>query len=945
MIKDIKRLFYQAGMALGEKELAAEQDYHTLHRRLHNFYMHGWGIVAGLDVIRTVDPLKNTYSVTVTPGMALFRDSSAVINGNLEVSREIVLTEPRTINLDRYRPVADTYVVYVYAAYHEEQDTPAAGDLTSNAGVLNTNATKNIYTYEQPGFFVSAEKPSNSGENLILASVELTMTAVGAISYDDALFNPLRRPASGVSQASDSIKTGDLNTNQPGSLLNRLKTALSGGANWPDLDGDGKVDIKFIVQTLLNKLKADVIPYDMTSSVSDRLNVLGMSARLTDIVKGIYDGDKITRLEMIQALTRADVVGNMPIINDLINLALTGFSVVTVFAETETTPFVPAGSLGEGMDIKLGQFFRTEGAGAYQWQVMRKTEDLMHLFMKTLSDFLLSKGISGEMIGKVSDFETPQYSNHPAVRFYFLAYIYNPLMGALGAEKGVFDFKKIQTLVYEFIEYFFVKYHEHLRTSNGELFCKNMTDLDVNMSLLANFGAMIGSVNMKGLCRRLGTNGFTDNYPVFRNGQGKIFYQSDASGEYFWLRTQPGILQRFSLAGVEEQLSFKDKLPAAYADYVSPPTWAGHDMELVITGEEVVAAFGSQSKLIWFTKIPASMQNSPEYYKVYTVVYEGLSEILAANPGVTSIPIDLQKPPAGVSLQMIALPQGVVPVMMTGALNPQPWVYMMSNNPDYRPGLCNLDALARDTLTPNDVLNDTFMTANTQVYTASSGITTTGALEKDNRVIFVTRRPEGVLISVAVFGEGLRWYTDVKNAQPAIHHFLLQTGHIEFVDIVNDQALVNLRYPFNSHRGFSCFTFLSLKALVNSTDGAWGKDGVGTFVLRVEINTDGNIVYANPPAPVTTWESVFSMNEIMLHRSHAWNPVYDTQYRKAFVRTNRGIVVYDFNSKEKFPATKAILPNNGNAESFVALSKGTKSYVCYYKQEPGVVAEFVDYVT
>ena len=57
---------YFFGRLLTAEDLAQEQEYLATKRRLANRLLHGWGVVAGLDVTVT-----DRSTVTVTPGMAL----------------------------------------------------------------------------------------------------------------------------------------------------------------------------------------------------------------------------------------------------------------------------------------------------------------------------------------------------------------------------------------------------------------------------------------------------------------------------------------------------------------------------------------------------------------------------------------------------------------------------------------------------------------------------------------------------------------------------------------------------------------------------------------------------------------------------------------------------------------------------------------------------------
>lgn len=61
----VKRVRYFNGMLMTEADFRDEQMYHLEKRRMLNRYLHGWGIVCGLDV------RENNNLITISPGFAL----------------------------------------------------------------------------------------------------------------------------------------------------------------------------------------------------------------------------------------------------------------------------------------------------------------------------------------------------------------------------------------------------------------------------------------------------------------------------------------------------------------------------------------------------------------------------------------------------------------------------------------------------------------------------------------------------------------------------------------------------------------------------------------------------------------------------------------------------------------------------------------------------------
>ena len=101
-IRDIKRLNYFTGQFLVEKDFNDEQAYHVDMRRLHNRWLHSWGVAnGGLQVEKKADK-----TLAVAAGLAIDKD------GN-----EIVVLKPHEVSLDS--AVAANATVYVTARYQD----------------------------------------------------------------------------------------------------------------------------------------------------------------------------------------------------------------------------------------------------------------------------------------------------------------------------------------------------------------------------------------------------------------------------------------------------------------------------------------------------------------------------------------------------------------------------------------------------------------------------------------------------------------------------------------------------------------------------------------------------------------------------------------------------------------------------------------------------------
>lgn len=66
IVKNLERVRYFTGQLLSSEDFQEEQSYLLDRLRRHNRYLHGWGVVFGLEV-----SISNTNVVVVTPGLAI----------------------------------------------------------------------------------------------------------------------------------------------------------------------------------------------------------------------------------------------------------------------------------------------------------------------------------------------------------------------------------------------------------------------------------------------------------------------------------------------------------------------------------------------------------------------------------------------------------------------------------------------------------------------------------------------------------------------------------------------------------------------------------------------------------------------------------------------------------------------------------------------------------
>ncbi len=178
-IRDIKRLNYFTGQFLVEKDFNDEQAYHVDMRRLHNRWLHSWGVAnGGLQVEKKADK-----TLAVAAGLAIDKD------GN-----EIVVLKPHEVSLDS--AVAANATVYVTARY---QDVWDSDDQDGATGKFKRRTESAVITPD-------TAQPATDGSVILLATVKLD--ANGNI---ESVQNDERRPAGpapGADLASRSLRVG-----------------------------------------------------------------------------------------------------------------------------------------------------------------------------------------------------------------------------------------------------------------------------------------------------------------------------------------------------------------------------------------------------------------------------------------------------------------------------------------------------------------------------------------------------------------------------------------------------------------------------------------------------------------------------------------------------------------------------------------------------------------
>jgi hypothetical protein len=113
MLRPLKRVRYFNGMLLSEKDFTVDQQYLREKQKLHNKFLHGSGVVAGLEVSVNEDS-ADEFKVEVTPGLAIDPE------GN-----EIIVPQPVSITCDEIiRSGNNTTYVFLYYEEHETDQVP-----------------------------------------------------------------------------------------------------------------------------------------------------------------------------------------------------------------------------------------------------------------------------------------------------------------------------------------------------------------------------------------------------------------------------------------------------------------------------------------------------------------------------------------------------------------------------------------------------------------------------------------------------------------------------------------------------------------------------------------------------------------------------------------------------------------------------------------------------
>ena len=147
----VKRLKYFTHQFLREQDFEAEQAYHIAMRRLHNRYVHGWGVVQGLEVRKRGD-----REITVEPGVAIDAEG-----------KEIVLSNPVVRDLSSFDRNSHTYIAIGYEETWEDSDRYSSGGIEGYTRVT-----------ESPQVVEKRHEPARDGLMVTLARVHINENGI-----------------------------------------------------------------------------------------------------------------------------------------------------------------------------------------------------------------------------------------------------------------------------------------------------------------------------------------------------------------------------------------------------------------------------------------------------------------------------------------------------------------------------------------------------------------------------------------------------------------------------------------------------------------------------------------------------------------------------------------------------------------------------------------------
>lgn len=933
----IRKLNHQPGLALGEVELSHEQSYHSFLRRLHNYHMHGWGIVKGFEVTEG----DNTGEVNISEGIAILKETTET---GLTIGKELIWFDsqnPRTLS----NPAGLGEVsAYLYITWSEVPEQGSAGGLSLNPA---QNGAMDVYGVETPRFHVEEIAPPNDGTSLILAKVVFqndVITDIHASEPDAPEPNPLRkyiREASGITLVAEEQLTGTPGTT---TLYDRLKALItSGDAQWPYPDLDGKVETSELMKALLRRVSASVIPYDSTKSIleqitsmdasviafdqttslAEKINSLATqlggqgSSDFADLISRFYSADLTTRNGALDTLIQNGYLRSLPIFHDAANLFLMLSGLLLELADLDESTGLSTGKLGSSAGINLETLFTPSSHGEAIWRLQKTWNAIPYFAACTLYDFLIEKGVTQTALEAIP-VPPATLSNHIAIRNYFFHYIYKPVAQIAEADPVVLNLVQLKDLIFEFFEYLLDQAAAFIRSSGGETHVENLYQykedtarfntatkvFQIMKSLLAQhrwLDLSLGFPSTIDLSSFTGADadmtGFELTFDMLY-GEMKSFRMFERAGvnsHELWVLVDHTCLKRYNADALAAQMEHGLLMPRGVSTDKVLPAWPGEDLTILfsLNGEFVFRVSATPNELLVMTW--GSGGNT-----LRLISFAKLETLITSPSGsqqVTLTPADFEWSSTSGYIQLIE-----------GLASNTP-VYAMETNGVLQiyKAVLNQDATAWTNEPINSLTGPAFQSVR-QLYSLSFG----GGVH-DGLVVFRDNGmgPEiSIIQAQAIDGSPVDWHSETAQ-EGVIRHFRFGTG-VEFVGVSANQVVVNLTYHRDGVPPVKGFAFLPLELLLSAPQNLLIKDSNANVVLAELIHAAVNLTLPSPDTEnAGTLEEYFSTDELLANRVRANHVLGDDANQRILVQTDSGSILYspgtgvfpDFATKKRFSGT------------------------------------------
>lgn len=178
MGKELSRMRYFDGLFLNAEDYSLDQEFFMRLQRLHNRYLHTWGIVCGLKV----DPVPGeSMTVKVQEGLALNQVviTDPITKKSESISQEIVIYEghpDNPVDLSEYKANESIYIMVSY------EEVEADNNNERGQG-------KEIHTWERGRITHSNKMPEDPSKHIVLARILPKNNGQGSMIDSSCIFD------------------------------------------------------------------------------------------------------------------------------------------------------------------------------------------------------------------------------------------------------------------------------------------------------------------------------------------------------------------------------------------------------------------------------------------------------------------------------------------------------------------------------------------------------------------------------------------------------------------------------------------------------------------------------------------------------------------------------------------------------------------------------------